>query len=185
MADLQVAATVAARGLDVEFTVPGGEVLAVLGPNGAGKSTTAAVIAGLLPADRAVVKIGDRVLTDTGSAVAVPVHARRVGVLLQDPMLFPHLTVLGNVLFAARHRNSSRGDTRARALHWLDAVGAGELAGQRPAALSGGQAQRVAVARALAAEPDLVVLDEPLAGLDVAAAAAVRTVLRQALTEAA
>ena len=179
MPDLHVAVTVADRGLDVDFTVAAGEVMALLGPNGAGKSTTAAVLAGLLQADHAVVRVGERVLTDTERGVAVAVHARRVGLLAQDPLLFPHLTVLGNVAFAIRGRS----DRAERARGWLDRVGAAELADRRPGELSGGQAQRVALARALAADPDALVLDEPLAGLDVAGAAAVRASLRRVLAD--
>lgn len=174
MADLQVAAAVDARGVDVAFTVGAGEVLALVGPNGAGKSTTAAVIAGLLRGDPATVRVGERTLTDTQRGVFVPVHARRVGLLSQDPLLFPHLSVLGNVHFAAGRGAAGR----QRALEWLEQVGAGDLAGKRPGELSGGQAQRVALARALAADPEVLVLDEPLAGVDVAAAAALRASLR-------
>ncbi len=174
MAELEVSATVAARGLDVAFGVGSGEVLAVVGPNGAGKSSAAAVVAGLLRADRALVRVGDRTLTDTDAGVNVPVHRRRVGLLQQEPMLFPHMSVQGNVAFAAGQRC---------ARHWLERVDAAALSDRRPGELSGGQAQRVALARALAAEPDVLLLDEPLAGLDVAAAASVRTALRDVLTD--
>lgn len=177
MAELEFAATLADRGLDAAFTIPPGEVLAVVGPNGAGKSTVAAVIAGLLAADRAVVRVGGRILTDTARGVDVPTHQRRVGLLQQDPLLFPHLSVLGNVEFAARC-----GGDRSGAMRRLEQVGATELAGRKPRELSGGQAQRVALARALAAEPDVLVLDEPLSGLDVDAAASVRAVLSPVLT---
>ena len=120
MADLQVAAAVTARSLDVSFTVRSGEVLALIGPNGAGKSTTAAVIAGLVRGDPATVRVGERVLTDTDHGVQVAVHDRRVGLLSQDPLLFPHLTALGNVQFAA-----GRGALgRQRALGWLEQAGA-------------------------------------------------------------
>lgn len=179
MADLEMAATVAARGLDVGFSVAAGEVLAVVGPNGAGKSTTAAVLAGLVLADRAVVRIGDRTLTDTTRGVNVPVHDRRVGLLMQDSLLFPHMSVLGNVQFATRRHS----DAGARARYWLEQVGAADLADRRPTALSGGQSQRVALARALAADPEVLILDEPFAGLDVAAATAIRVVLRRVLAE--
>lgn len=182
MADLEVSVTLAARGLDVAFRVAAGEVLAVVGPNGAGKSTAAAVIAGLLNADRAVVRVGQRTLTDTTAGVNVPVHDRRVGLLLQNPLLFPHMSVLGNVRFAARSGPDGHPRARSRAGLWLERAGAAELAGRRPGELSGGQAQRVALARALAAEPDVLLLDEPLAGLDVAAAGSVRAVLRDVLT---
>jgi len=178
---LEVSAAVSGRGLDVAFRVPAGEVLAVLGPNGSGKSTTAAVIAGLLQADRAVVRVGNRTLTDTARGVNVAVHDRRIGLLLQDPLLFPHMSVLGNVVFAARRHS----EARSRAQGWLEQVGAGDLGDRRPGSLSGGEAQRVALARALAAEPEVLLLDEPLAGLDVDAAAAVRGVLRDLLTGSA
>src|ERR1700742_1792797 len=112
MTELQLRAVVADRQLDVEFSVPAGEVLAVLGPNGAGKSTALHVIAGLFRPDHGVVRLGDRVLTDTAAGINVATHDRRVGLLLQDPMLFPHLSVNGNVAFAPR-------SSRAAAAHWL------------------------------------------------------------------
>lgn len=184
MADLEVTAAVADRGVDLAFNVAAGEVLAVVGPNGAGKSTAMSVVAGLLRAERATVRVGDRILTDTAERVHVAVHDRRIGLLLQDPMLFPHMTVLGNVLFAARHaRTASNAEPGSLARQWLHRVGAAEWADRRPAELSGGQAQRVALARALAADPDVLLLDEPLAGLDVAGAAAVRPILRDVLTQ--
>ena len=183
MTGLHVEATLAERGLDVEFAVQAGEVLAVLGPNGAGKSTTAAVIAGLLSADRALVRVGQRTLTDTARGVAVPTHDRRIGLLHQDPLLFPHLSVLGNVEFGARRR-AGRRRARTEAIVWLEKVGGAGLAGRKPGEISGGQAQRVALARALAADPEVLILDEPLAGLDVAGAAAARGVLREVVSGA-
>ncbi|OBI88802.1 sulfate/molybdate ABC transporter ATP-binding protein [Mycobacterium sp. 1245805.9] len=185
MSELQLRAVVAERGLDVEFSVSPGEVLAVLGPNGAGKSTALHVIAGLIRPDEGVVRLGDRVLTDTGAGVHVATHDRRVGLLLQDPLLFPHLSVAANVAFGPRSRRgrfrSARAD-EATALRWLREVDAERFADRKPRHLSGGQAQRVAIARALAAEPDVLLLDEPLAGLDVAAAAGIRAALRGVVT---
>lgn len=181
MADLHVDAAVAGRGVDASFDVAAGEVVAMLGPNGAGKSTIASVIAGMLCPDRGVVRVGDRTLTDTRSGTDVAIHRRRVGVLMQEPLLFPHLSALGNVRFAVR----GRADAESRAHGWLERVGAGDLAGFRPDELSGGQAQRVALARALAAEPEVLLLDEPLRGLDVSAAGEIRAVLRGMVTEGA
>ncbi|UVO11574.1 ATP-binding cassette domain-containing protein [Mycobacterium sp. SVM_VP21] len=181
---LTLQALVAERGLDVQLNVEPGEVLAVLGPNGAGKSTLLHVIAGLLQPDEGLVRAGDRVLTDTRAGVQVATCERRVGLLLQDPLLFPHLSVAANVAFGSHHRRRfdlRRARTRTLAAPWLRAVDAEGLAERRPRQLSGGQAQRVAIARALAAEPEVLLLDEPLAGLDVGAASAVRTVLRDAL----
>ncbi|WP_407666559.1 sulfate/molybdate ABC transporter ATP-binding protein [Mycolicibacterium lutetiense] len=179
---LQVRVVIENRGLDLEFAVAAGEVLAVLGPNGAGKSTALHSIAGLVGLDAGRVQVGDRVLTDTAAGVHVPTHARRVGLLLQDSLLFPHLSVLANVAFGARsgHRAGRRAaDESAR--RWLAEVDATDLADRRPRRLSGGQAQRVALARALAADPEVLLLDEPLAGLDVAVAASMRKVLRRVL----
>jgi molybdate transport system ATP-binding protein len=186
MSELQLRAVVAGDRLDVSFSVSAGEVLAVLGPNGAGKSTTLHVIAGLIRPDAGLVRLGDRVLTDTEAGVHVSTHDRRVGLLLQKPLLFPHLSVAANVAFGPRSRDgmfrlfgSGRtGANASKALRWLREVDAEQFADRKPRQLSGGQAQRVAIARALAAEPDVLLLDEPLAGLDVTAAAAVRAVLR-------
>ncbi|HSS24578.1 MAG TPA: sulfate/molybdate ABC transporter ATP-binding protein [Mycobacterium sp.] len=186
MSELQLRAVVPDRQLDVEFSVSAGEVLAVLGPNGAGKSTALHVIAGLVRPDQGLVRLGDRVLTDTAAGVNVATHDRRVGLLLQDPLLFPHMSVAANVAFGPHSRRrmfrSARAEQRATALRWLREVDAEQFADRKSRQLSGGQAQRVAIARALAAEPDVLLLDEPLSGLDVAAAAAIRAVLRNAVT---
>ena len=125
---MQFRAVVAERGVDVEFSVAAGEVLAVLGPNGAGKSTALHVIAGLVPPDEGFVRLGDRVLTDTAAGVNVPTHDRRVGLLLQDPLLFPHLSVAANVAFGPRSRRGlfrfPGSSEKADALHWLREVDA-------------------------------------------------------------
>ncbi len=189
MSELQLRAVMAERHLDVQFSVSAGEVLAVLGPNGAGKSTALHVIAGLVRPDQGRVQLGDRVLTDTEAGVNVATHDRRVGLLLQDPLLFPHLSVAANVAFAPHSRRrlwapQSKGSkaSKASALRWLREVDAEPLANRKPRQLSGGQAQRVAIARALAAEPDVLLLDEPLSGLDVTAAAGIRALLRTVVT---
>jgi len=179
---VELRAKVESRSVDLELTVAAGEVLAVLGPNGAGKSTVLHVIAGLLHPDDGAVLVGDRILTDTSSGVDVATHDRSVGLLMQDPLLFPHLSVATNVAFGPRSgKRLGRKEARERAHHWLGEVEATELADRMPRQLSGGQAQRVALARALAAEPDVLLLDEPMAGLDVAVATAMRQVLRRVL----
>jgi molybdate transport system ATP-binding protein len=180
------AAVAAARGgfvLDVDLRAAPGEVLAVLGPNGAGKSTLLGALAGLHRPDRGRITLGGRVLTDTAAGVAVPTHRRGVGLLSQQALLFPHLSARDNVAFGPRAAGRSRGDARGVADAWLDAVDATELAGRRPAQLSGGQAQRVAIARALATEPALLCLDEPFAALDVDATPAIRSLLRRVVRD--
>jgi molybdate transport system ATP-binding protein len=165
--------------LDISLSVARGETLAVLGPNGAGKSTLLGVLAGLLRPNSGRVVLGGRVLTDTASGVWLPTHRRGVGLLAQEPLLFPHLTALGNVAFGPRCRGVGRAEATRRARRLLAEVDAEELAGRRPAQLSGGQARRVAVARALSGEPELLLLDEPLAALDVDSAPALRGLLRR------
>ena len=165
--------------LGVRVEAARGEVLAVLGPNGSGKSTLLDVLAGLTRPDRATVRVGDRVLLD--STVDVPPHRRDVGLLAQNALLFPHLTVLANVAFGPRARGVKRAEANAIARHWLSEVDALEFVDRKPAALSGGQAQRIALARALAAEPALLLLDEPFAALDVDVAPALRGLVRRVL----
>lgn len=165
--------------LRAAFTVAPGEVLAVLGPNGAGKSTLLSVLAGLADADRGRVALDGRVLLDTERGVRVRTHRRGVGLLAQQALLFPYLSVVDNVAFGPKA--ARRPDARRIASRWLSEVEAGDLAQRRAGTLSGGQAQRVALARALAADPDLLLLDEPLAALDVDAAPAMRALLHRVL----
>ncbi len=180
---LQMTARLAARDLDLALDVEAGERVAVLGPNGAGKSTLLALLAGVLRPDGGRAELDGRMLFDCqpGRRGWVPPHARGIALLAQDPLLFPHLSVLGNVAFGPRAAGQSRRQARETAVRWLTEVGAAELADRRPTQLSGGQAQRVAIARALAAEPRLLLLDEPLAALDVGAAPLLRRTLRRVL----
>jgi molybdate transport system ATP-binding protein len=182
----RVRAGVSDRRLDVSLEVGDGEVVAVLGPNGAGKSTLLSVIAGLLRPDTGHAVLDDRVLLDVGpgaSGAWVPAHARGVALLAQEPLLFPHLSALDNVAFGPRSLGQGRAAARASAWRWLAEVDATAYGGRRPAQLSGGQAQRVAVARALAAEPRLLLLDEPMAALDVDVAPVLRQVLKRVLAD--
>ncbi len=174
-------ARVTARDFDVAFEVGDGETVALLGPNGAGKSTVLGVTAGLLHPDDGEVVLGGRTLT--GRSAWVRPHRREVALLAQEPLLFPHLTALENVAFGPRSKGVHRREARARAQQLLAKVGVGDLATRRPVQLSGGQAQRVAVARALAAEPHLLLLDEPMAALDVEVTPALRQMLREVLRE--
>jgi molybdate transport system ATP-binding protein len=167
--------------LDVELSVKPGEVVAILGPNGSGKSTVLRALAGLVPIDRGRISIDDIVLDDPTQDVFVPVERRPIGVVFQDYMLFPHLSALENVAFGLRARGMPKADARRRAREWLERVGLSSHASHRPGALSGGQAQRVALARALATDPRVLLLDEPLAALDVGTRGDVRRDLRRHL----
>ena len=178
---LRLSARVAARGFDVTLEVGDHERLAVLGPNGAGKSTLLAVLAGTLRPDSGRAELDGQPLFDLASGRWPPPHRRRIGLLAQDPLLFPHLDVLANVAFGPRAAGVGRREAEQRARRCLADVEAEDLAHRRPAQLSGGQGQRVAVARAVATDPRLLLLDEPLAALDVTVAPLVRRVLRQVL----
>jgi molybdate transport system ATP-binding protein len=178
-------AAVLDRSVELAFDVAEGETVALLGPNGAGKSTVLAVTSGLLRPDRGRVTLDGRQLTSRGQdrELHVPPHNRHIALLAQEPLLFPHLTVLDNVGFGPRSAGSSRAASREAAGHWLREVGLEPLAERHPAQLSGGQAQRAAVARALAADPKLLLLDEPMAALDVAVTPALRQTLRRVLAD--
>lgn len=182
---LELDVAVPERDVVAALSVADGETLAVLGPNGSGKSTLLGVVAGLVRPQRGRVVLDGRDLTVAGDGASVHVapHDRRTALLGQEPLLFPHLTALDNVAFGARTRGVSRRDARAGAQDWLDLVGVGDLSDRRPGRLSGGQAQRVAVARALVAEPQLLLLDEPMAALDVDVAPAMRQTLRTVLAD--
>lgn len=179
---LSVAVSVQRQDFAVQaaFEVPAGETVAILGPNGAGKSTVLAMLAGLLTPDSGRVVLDGRLLTRSGEGplTTVPPERRRVGLMGQDPLLFPHLSALENVAFGPRSQGRSRGVSRALALRWLERMGLDGFGARRPAQLSGGQRQRVALARALAAEPALLLLDEPLGALDAQTVPEIRQVLR-------
>jgi molybdate transport system ATP-binding protein len=182
---MSVQASIAVRrgsfALELDLAVADGEVLAVLGPNGAGKSTVLRVLAGLLPPDGGRVAVDGEVWDDVAGGAHVPPHRRRLGMVFQDHLLFPHLSIRDNVGFGLRTRGAGRADARRAADAWLDRVGIGELAGRRPAQLSGGQGQRAALARALAPDPALLLLDEPLSALDARTRLTVRAELRRHL----
>jgi molybdate transport system ATP-binding protein len=179
--DAHVALTVNGFDLDVELRVEPGELLAVLGPNGSGKTTLLRALAGLAPLHRGHVRLGGAVLDDPADDVFVPPERRPVGVVFQSYLLFEHLSAADNVAFGLRARGVARAEARRTASDWLARVGLADHAGARPQELSGGQAQRVALARALATDPTLLLLDEPLAALDVATRRQVRRDLRRHL----
>jgi molybdate transport system ATP-binding protein len=140
-------------------------IAGLFGPSGAGKTTLLDLLAGLRRAPSAFIRLGGRVLTDTGNNVLVPARERRIGYVPQDLALFPHLSVRGNVLYGAR-RGAGREDGRFSFAQVTGLLDLGPLIERSTGRLSGGEKQRVALARALLASPELLLLDEPLAGLD-------------------
>lgn len=167
--------------LDTELEAEAGEAVVVLGPNGAGKSTLIHALAGLEPLSAGRVVVGGEVWEEPAAGARLPPHRRRAGVAFQDLALFPHLSVLDNVRYGPRARGARREEATGKARALLLELGVGALADRSPRELSGGEARRVALARALATDPSLLLLDEPMSGLDVESAAIVRAALKRAL----
>jgi molybdate transport system ATP-binding protein len=151
----------------------GAETVALVGPSGAGKTTVLRMIAGLRRPDRGRIALGDHAWFDADRKVDLPPERRSVGLVFQEYALFPHMTVRANVAFG--------GASDARVRELLDRVRIAHLADERPGGLSGGERQRVAVARALARDPQVLLLDEPLSALDAHTRAVVRGELQDVL----
>jgi len=149
--------------LSARFETPGG-VTALFGRSGSGKTTLVNAIGGLLRPDRGRVALGDTVLLDTERGLFVPRHRRRIGIVFQEGRLFPHLSVRQNLLFGRWF--APRDEEGVDVGTVVDLLGIGPLLGRRPAGLSGGEKQRVAIGRALLSKPRLLLMDEPLAALD-------------------
>ncbi len=146
------------RGIDL--TVGPSEIVAILGPSGSGKSTLLSTVAGVVPTDEGSILVDGRDVTHA------PIHDRGVGLIFQEPLLFPHLDVGRNVAYGLRRHGTGRAAARARASELLTWLGLDGYEDRRVGALSGGQAQRVALARALAPQPAVLGLDEPFSALD-------------------
>lgn len=152
--------------LDVDIDVASAGTVALFGRSGCGKTTLVNIVAGLLAPDAASISIGAQVLEDTASGVRVPAEHRRIGYVFQDARLFPHFDVLGNLRYG--ERRAPREQRHITLDRVVDLLGLGSLLQRRTRSLSGGERQRVALGRALLSQPRLLLLDEPLASLDVA-----------------
>jgi len=150
--------------LGVDFELPIGTLSAIVGPSGSGKTSVLRAVAGLLATRHSLISFDNDIWADTGTRYVRPPHQRPLGFVSQTFGLFPHLTATENVETALIHR--PRRERRREAQSYLDLVGIGGLAARRPSELSGGQGQRVAMARALARKPRLLLLDEPFSALD-------------------
>ena len=179
--EARVGAGVGAFAIDVELAVAAGELVAVLGPNGAGKTSLLRALAGLLPLRTGRVTLDGVVLEDPAARIRVPSERRPIGLVFQEYLLFPHLSVRENVAFGLRARGMARAVALGEAGRWLERVGLAGEGDRKPASLSGGQAQRVALARVLALNPALLLLDEPMAALDASTRVEFRRDLRRHL----
>jgi ABC-type sulfate/molybdate transport systems ATPase subunit len=169
--------------LDLTIRAGAGEVVVLMGENGAGKSSVLNCISGLMPPDSGSVRLNGCLLYDSGDGTDVPVENRNIGYVLQNPAVFPHLSVRDNIAFGLRAKHKSPGVTGERVGHWLRAMNIGDLSEVKAGKLSGGQKQRVALARAFAPEPELLMLDEPFTSLDADAIHMVKEMMRAFVSE--
>jgi len=153
--------------LEAEFSLASPWTV-IFGPSGAGKTTLLRIVAGLIHPDSGRIQLDGTLLLDTANRLSVPPGRRAIGMVSQQPALFPHLTARQNIAFGIRHLDPSR--RSARVIEMLRLFGAEAVANQPASQLSGGESKRVALARALAPAPKFLLLDEPLAGLDDASA---------------
>jgi len=148
--------------LSVDFHAESGATV-LFGPSGSGKTLIVKAVAGLGRPDEGRISLGDRVLLDTAAGISLPPEARRVGVVFQEPRLFPHMTVERNLLYGwSLLPKGGRPDVK----EVVALLGVDHLLTRRPHRLSGGEKQRVAIGRAILAAPELLIMDEPLANLD-------------------
>ena len=163
----------------INLTVKEGQFLTLLGPSGCGKTTTLRLIAGFIKPDGGEVRVGDRRVSSTQANINVPPEKRKMAMVFQSYALWPHMTVLNNVMFGLRTRKIPVNKAKQKAMESLDLVQLADLADRFPHQLSGGQQQRVSLARAVVTEPEVLLLDEPLSNLDAKLREAMRFELRE------
>jgi iron(III) transport system ATP-binding protein len=168
---------------DVNFRVAAGEIVVLLGPSGCGKTTTLRCVAGLETPTGGTIAIGGAVVSAPERNVLVPPRQRNVGMVFQSYAVWPHMTVRQNVAYPLKQRKISRTDIDRKVAEVLDLVGLGEYAARPVTALSGGQMQRVALARSLVYQPQLLLLDEPLSNLDAKLRLRLRDDLRRIIKQ--
>lgn len=163
--------------IEAAFTIRPGHTAAVIGPNGSGKTTLISALAGLLPLEQGSIRFEDEAFDDIGAELHLAPGLRGIGLVPQEGLLFPHMTLLENVAFPLRARRVARAECRARAMMWLERMAIAHRAETRARDVSGGEARRAALSRALVGEPRILLLDEPFAGLDIDARAGLQELL--------
>ena len=169
--------------LDLNLRVNPGEILVLMGENGAGKSTVLNSISGLLKPDTGSITLSGRQFFDSMNAINLPVEDRNIGYVLQNPAVFPHLTVRENIAYGLKARYTPKDLVNTSVNRWMMVMNIEELARVKAGNLSGGQKQKVALARAFAIEPDLLMLDEPFTALDTESRQSVQEAVRTCVSE--
>ena len=169
--------------LAMELRAKPGEILVLMGENGAGKSTVLNILCGLLVPDAGFIRLGGKDLYRSAEGTCVPVESRRIGYVLQNSAVFPHLTASENIAYGMKARRIQKSRIAEQVDRWLGLLDIRNLADVRAANLSGGQKQRVALARALAVEPRLLMLDEPFTALDAESSGSVKNLLRSFVSD--
>jgi len=169
--------------LNLTLRAQPGEITVLMGLNGSGKSTTLNIVAGLLRPDAGTILLNDRCLCETREGIDVPPDCRDIGYVLQNPAVFPHMTVYENVAFGLRARHYPRPYVSEKTSEWMEHLQISDLAQIKAGRLSGGQKQRVALARALATKPELLMLDEPFTALDQESTRGVKDLIRNFVRE--
>jgi iron(III) transport system ATP-binding protein len=168
---------------DVSFRVEIGEIVVLLGPSGCGKTTTLRCVAGLEHPTSGIIAIGNDIVSAPERGILVPPRLRNIGMVFQSYAVWPHMTVEQNVGYPLRHRGVSRAEATRKVSEALELVGLSEYAARPVVALSGGQMQRVALARSLVYQPQLLLLDEPLSNLDAKLRLRLRDDLRRIIKQ--
>ena len=179
--DTRFALTRGSFELNVDLSFNEGEVVAIMGPNGSGKSTFLHAIAGLLPATSGTLVLDGETLDDATTDVFIDPTQRTVGLVFQGGLLFETMSVLDNIVFGLRARKIKRAAAATQAEPLISQLGLTDLLDRQPRELSGGQSQRVAIARALVTQPKVLLLDEPMSGLDTATRQLIREEFREVL----
>jgi molybdate transport system ATP-binding protein len=169
--------------LDISLSVRPGEILMLMGSNGSGKSTTLNTIAGLLSPDSGCIRLDGMTLCEPALGIHTPIEHRRIGYVLQNAAVFPHLSVSENIAYGLRAQGLPRADILERTGHLRQMMNLDDLSSVRASNLSGGQKQRVALARAIAIRPALLMMDEPYSSLDIESTHAVENLTKKVVTE--